>query len=552
MSHILYTEGEENDKEETIDNYKYLFSEYEIKLPNLSEALNQMFISSGAEINKSHDLIKDILDKCKATIDNNWNEIKKKYDKINKDDAYIICSYTCEAKDKEYNPYKILNENLVSENRKKGINNISKYLYIFLRALRKLEIYIPKKPEKYLYRCLKKDVITINKPNDKKWIPYMEGNIKTFWGFTSTSPNKNMSFDFLEGKDFKSGTIFSLGGYIWGYDISLFNKYDEEEILLEPERKYEIDNIYSINNITHITCNILKTDIVLDKNYINTINNIIEKEKGLNNNEINNKKLIKPKNINEINITIKIEEKDINKDIYFLNYDKDEYLIKNNEDYRDSVDYYSKLLNESKIEILINNIKYENKRYFKPEKTGIYNIKLIFKNIINNCQFMFHQCPDLTSIDLSSFDTRNVTNMQCMFHRCYNLISIDLSSFDTRNVTNMQCLFGCCKNLTSIDLSSLDTKNVTNMGSMFFACHKLKSIDLSSFNTKNVTDMRSMFYQCKFTSIDLSSFDTKNITNMNNMFAWCSLLKTIKISKDISNTKLKEEISHYKNINIIE
>ena len=36
----------------------------------------------------------------------------------------------------------------------------------------------------------------------------------------------------------KSGTIFRLEGDIWGYDITLFSKYDEKEILLEPERKF--------------------------------------------------------------------------------------------------------------------------------------------------------------------------------------------------------------------------------------------------------------------------------------------------------------------------
>ena len=39
----------------------------------------------------------------------------------------------------------------------------------------------------------------------------------------------------------KSGTIFSLIEDIYGYDISLFNIYEEEGILLEPERKSIIE-----------------------------------------------------------------------------------------------------------------------------------------------------------------------------------------------------------------------------------------------------------------------------------------------------------------------
>ncbi len=64
-----------------------------------------------------------------------WN--KKKYPKITKEDSIIISSYTCESKDNKFSPYKILNINLVSENRKEGLKNISKYLYILLKSLRK-------------------------------------------------------------------------------------------------------------------------------------------------------------------------------------------------------------------------------------------------------------------------------------------------------------------------------------------------------------------------------------------------------------------------------
>ena len=38
----------------------------------------------------------------------------------------------------------------------------------------------------------------------------------------------------MNGKTLQSGTIFTLYGDIWGYDITLFNVYNEEEILLEP------------------------------------------------------------------------------------------------------------------------------------------------------------------------------------------------------------------------------------------------------------------------------------------------------------------------------
>ena len=118
MSLIYYSEEEYKDKEESIDKYKDLFIQYENNIPTLNESLNQLFISAGLNKDNSEDLIKDIINKCAETIDNNFEEIKEKYNKIDKNDAYIICSYTCEAKDKRYSPYKILNQNLVEDNRK--------------------------------------------------------------------------------------------------------------------------------------------------------------------------------------------------------------------------------------------------------------------------------------------------------------------------------------------------------------------------------------------------------------------------------------------------
>ena len=74
-------------------------------------------------------------------IDKNLGKIKNKYPNITNEDIQIISSYTCESKDENLSPYKLLNKNLVSENRKQGIQKISKYLFIFLNSLRKLERY---------------------------------------------------------------------------------------------------------------------------------------------------------------------------------------------------------------------------------------------------------------------------------------------------------------------------------------------------------------------------------------------------------------------------
>ena len=291
MSLQFYNEKEDYLKEESINNYKDEFLEYIKEPPNLSNALNQMFTKSGATEEYSNELINDIISKTEEIINKNWNEIKKKYSKITKEDSKIISSYTCESKDNKFSPYKILNINLVSENRKEGLKNISKYLYILLKSLRKLDKYYPNEEEKYLYRCINSKVNLNYDLFNKKLVPYILGKTKTFWGFTSSSPDIKMTYNFLKGDgNNKSGTIFTLTGKVWGYDITLFNYYNEREILLEPEIKYKIDEIIPpINEIIHIRCDVQDNPLVL--------NNISVEKSGILNKNINKNLGILNKNI---------------------------------------------------------------------------------------------------------------------------------------------------------------------------------------------------------------------------------------------------------------
>ena len=189
------------------------------------------------------------------------------------------------------------------------------------------------------------------------------------------------------------------------------------------------------------------------------------------------------------------------------------------------------------------------------------------ENVID-MSYMFDDCFDLVSLDLSSLDTKNVTNMShmftCndltsltlggkfntsnvtdmsgMFQSVYVLTSIDFSNFDTQNVTNMSYMFDYCNGLTSLDLSSLDTKNVTNMSHMFHECHNLSSINLGGkFNTSNVTDMSGMFYNNNnLTSLDLSSLDTKKATNMSHMFYECDKLESINLGGNFNTASVTD------------
>ena len=136
---------------------------------------------------------------------------------------------------------------------------------------------------------------------------------------------------------------------------------------------------------------------------------------------------------------------------------------------------------------------------------------------IVSMEVMF-QDSKATSIDLSSFDTSNVTDMRGMFYYSAATEIKGLENFDTSKVTNMNSMFSGSK-VTSLDLSSFDTSSVTDMNSMF-TDSAATSLDLSSFDTSNVTDMRGMFWNSKATNLDLSSFDTSKVTRMDFMFEY--------------------------------
>ena len=120
-----------------------------------------------------------------------------------------------------------------------------------------------------------------------------------------------------------------------------------------------------------------------------------------------------------------------------------------------------------------------------------------------------------TTLDVSSFDTSNVTDMCGMFNRS-QAATLDLSSFDTSSVTNMSFMFNDSQ-ATTLDVSNFDTSNVTDMSGMFNGS-QATTLDVSNFNTSNVTDMSHMFFGSQATTLDVSKFDTSSVTDIAGMF----------------------------------
>ena len=161
-----------------------------------------------------------------------------------------------------------------------------------------------------------------------------------------------------------------------------------------------------------------------------------------------------------------------------------------------------------------------------------------FVNVpITNMGYFTQPCRDkLKTLDLSEFDTSQVTSMYEAFYDCNKLEEINLTNVDTSNVTDMTLMFYKCKSLTSLDVSNFDTSKVTKMNGMFSMCSGLTSLDVSNFDTSNVTLFEQMFYGCNnLTSLDISNFDTSKLIGLSDMFDGCNRLSDLYLNFNISN-----------------
>ena len=257
--------------------------------------------------------------------------------------------------------------------------------------------------------------------------------------------------------------------YKYNNNIVVPRLFGQERSMSEKNINFlnNLDN-YSNNNFSHNSYS-SQDNTINNSNYhsLNTVNEGYYIKKN------------KKKNENKITLKLNVEKKDLSNKIYFLN---------------DS--YQKKFIDKSKIELFINNIKSDYKKYIKPKEKGVYEITLKFKDEIKDCSNMFLGCENIIDIDLSSFNTTNVKNMSRMFENCYNLTNINFSSLNTESVIYMEKMFCNCQKLSTLNLSSFKTKNVINMHEMFYKCSNLSNLDVSSFDTKNVMDMQLIFGEC--------------------------------------------------------
>ena len=154
------------------------------------------------------------------------------------------------------------------------------------------------------------------------------------------------------------------------------------------------------------------------------------------------------------------------------------------------------------------------------------------KNVsITSMKSTFEDCEYLDTFTIHGCNLNNLKSVQRLFYGTNNLEHLSLNFLSNiENIEDMSYLFAMSK-LSSIDLTTLNTKKVKNMSHMFYGCGSLKSLDFTNLDTSLVEDMSYMFSNCdSLSQLIFGDFKTNNVKNMSHMFSDCISLKQLEVS----------------------
>ena len=147
------------------------------------------------------------------------------------------------------------------------------------------------------------------------------------------------------------------------------------------------------------------------------------------------------------------------------------------------------------------NTTYElNKSGVNPSWSNLENTqKVVFDPSFadarpETCLSWFSGMASLTTIEgLQYLYTNEVKDMTKMFYHCVNLTSLNLSNFNTAQVTSMNNMFNTCENLKTIRVcGGWDTKKVTSeygRDGVFTGCNNLVGESGTKYKTAKVSDV---------------------------------------------------------------
>lgn len=149
-------------------------------------------------------------------------------------------------------------------------------------------------------------------------------------------------------------------------------------------------------------------------------------------------------------------------------------------------------------------------------------------------------------IILDDINTKGVINMQSMFLNSKNLIDISgIENLDVSSVSIMDSMFEYCKNIKKLDLSNWNTKQLTSANLMFYGDDNLTEVNIKGWDLNNLKKIRFMFAFCRslehvygFEEFDKSYMLNKQLDYLA-IFKDCGKLKIYNIPMKFIRTQQK-------------
>ncbi len=152
-----------------------------------------------------------------------------------------------------------------------------------------------------------------------------------------------------------------------------------------------------------------------------------------------------------------------------------------------------------------------------------------FENV-ESVDGMFWACSSLEDVSFNYNGSTNLLTFNQMFFRCYSLKKVYIN-FKTNNMINCTSMFNSCQNLIDLDFMKDSLIKLSSAQAMFSGCNKIQKLNLANFNTESVKSFSSMFFGCKkLTELNITPFDFSNATTMETMFAECESLEYLDLS----------------------
>ena len=176
----------------------------------------------------------------------------------------------------------------------------------------------------------------------------------------------------------------------------------------------------------------------------------------------------------------------------------------------------------------------------EAEKLNISNLNT--KNVRSmNGMFSNLSTSGFKDLDLSKWDTSNVTDISRMFTLNYSTEKINVSNWNTSKITKMEDAFSGAHNLKEIKgIENWNTSNVKTIHNMFAYSENLKSLNLSKWDTSNVEDMSELFLGAEgLAYLNIENWDTGKVESFDNIFSNTALTH-LKIGNKFAKTKLTD------------